>query len=95
MLDQLARDIFNDIRNNVEKAKDQFSNDNSNSNNSDSQQETPSSHLKALIESSLKRLNIVTREEFDAQQSVLLRTREKVDALEHQITELEKLLGKK
>ncbi len=48
-----------------------------------------SSQLKAIIESGLKRLNLVTREEFDAQSAVLMRTREKLDALERQLAELE------
>ncbi|MBT3799027.1 MAG: accessory factor UbiK family protein, partial [Porticoccaceae bacterium] len=37
-------------------------------------------------------LDIVSRDEFDAQQAVLLRSREKIDALEQQLTELEILL---
>lgn len=48
------------------------------------------SQIRALVEAALKRCNLVTREEFDAQQAVLQRTREKVESLESQITELEK-----
>ena len=42
----------------------------------------------------LSRLELVTREEFDAQQAVLLKTREKVDALEKRVAELENSLPK-
>ena len=35
------------------------------------------------------KLNLVTREEFDVQQAVLLKTREKLEALEAQVAALE------
>jgi BMFP domain-containing protein YqiC len=38
---------------------------------------------------SLSKLDLVTREEFDVQRAVLLRTREKMDALERTIEQLE------
>ncbi len=47
-------------------------------------------NLRAAIEANLKKLNLVTREEFEIQQQVLLRSREKLEALEAKITELEK-----
>jgi BMFP domain-containing protein YqiC len=37
----------------------------------------------------MSRLELVTREEFDAQQAVLEKTREKVEALEQRVAELE------
>lgn len=46
------------------------------------------SQLRSLFESTLGK-SWVTREEFDAQQAVLQRTRAKVDALEQQIAALE------
>lgn len=46
-------------------------------------------HTRAAVMSVLSRLELVTREEFDAQQAVLLRTREKVEALEQRVAELE------
>ena len=49
-------------------------------------------NLRSGLETALGKLNLVTREEFDIQQAVLMRTRAKVDALEKQITELEKQL---
>lgn len=50
-------------------------------------------HARAAVSSALARLDLVTREEFDAQSAVLQRTREKVDALERQVAELEKMLA--
>ncbi|HOZ05777.1 MAG TPA: accessory factor UbiK family protein [Arenimonas sp.] len=50
-------------------------------------------NFKAALQSGLNRLNLVTREEFDVQRSVLLRTREKIDALERAIEVLEARLN--
>ena len=50
-------------------------------------------NLRALLASFFARLDLVTREEFDVQRQVLLRTREKLTQLEAQIAELEKKLG--
>ena len=50
--------------------------------------------IRAALTSSLQKMNLVTREEFDTQQAVLARTREKLDALEQQIVELEQTLEK-
>ncbi len=47
------------------------------------------SHARATVMAVLSRLELVTREEFDAQQAVLMRTREKVEALEKQVAALE------
>jgi hypothetical protein len=46
-------------------------------------------NLRALLASFFARLDLVTREEFDVQRHVLLRTREKLAQLEAQIAELE------
>lgn len=48
-----------------------------------------SPQLQAMIEAALKRLNLVSRDEFDTQSAVLQRTRMKVEQLEKQILELE------
>ena len=48
--------------------------------------------IRAALTSSLQKMNLVTWEEFDTQQAVLARTREKLDALEQQILELEQTL---
>lgn len=46
-------------------------------------------NFRALLESGLGRMNLVTREEFDVQSRVLERTREKLEALEKRLVELE------
>ena len=46
-------------------------------------------NVKAMLASSLSRLDLVTRAEFDVQREVLQRTREKVEALELRVAELE------
>lgn len=45
-------------------------------------------NLRALIQSALSRMDIVTRDEFDAQAAVLAQTRAKLDQLEIQLNEL-------
>ena len=45
--------------------------------------------FRAVLRTGLARLDLVTREEFDVQRAVLLRTREKLDALEGTVAELE------
>jgi ubiquinone biosynthesis accessory factor UbiK len=49
-------------------------------------------NLQALLTSLFARLDLVTREEFDVQQQVLLRTREKLGRMEAQMAELERKL---
>ena len=46
-------------------------------------------NLRSGLESALGRLNLVTREEFEIQQAVLQRTREKLKALEARVAALE------
>lgn len=46
-------------------------------------------NFRALLETSLSKMNLVTREEFDVQQRVLERTREKLTALEAELAKLE------
>jgi BMFP domain-containing protein YqiC len=46
-------------------------------------------NLRSALEAALGRLNLVTREEFEVQQSVLRRTREKLEALALRVEELE------
>ena len=45
--------------------------------------------FRATLQSGLERLNLVTREEFDVRRLVLLRTREKLEALERRLAQLE------
>jgi BMFP domain-containing protein YqiC len=49
--------------------------------------------LRASIESGLGRLDLATREEFDVQTAVLARTRERLQALELRVSELERALA--
>jgi len=46
-------------------------------------------NLRAGLEAGLSHLDLVTREEFDVQAAVLSRTREKLEALEKLVAELE------
>ena len=48
--------------------------------------------IRTAMSSALQKMNLVTREEFDTQQAVLIRSREKLDALEQQISELEETI---
>lgn len=50
-------------------------------------------NVKAMVAGALGRLDLVTREEFDIQAGVLLRTREKLEALEARVAELEARAG--
>ena len=45
--------------------------------------------VKAMLGSAFNRMDLVTREEFDIQQQVLLKTREKLAELEARLAELE------
>ena len=45
--------------------------------------------FKTALQAGLGKLDLVTREEFDVQRAVLLRTREKLEALEKAVAELE------
>jgi BMFP domain-containing protein YqiC len=45
--------------------------------------------FRATLQSALGRLNLVAREEFEVQRLVLLRTRERLEALERQVAALE------
>jgi BMFP domain-containing protein YqiC len=47
-------------------------------------------NFKGVLQSQLAQLDLVTREEFDVQATVLKRTREKLAALEARLAELEK-----
>ena len=46
-------------------------------------------NLRAVLQGVFTKLDLVTREEFDVQQAVLLKTREKLEALEAKVAELE------
>ncbi len=50
-------------------------------------------NFRAILQSGLNSLDLVTREEFDVQRCVLLRTREKIEQLERQVSALETALS--
>ena len=47
------------------------------------------SNFRSVLKAGLSRLELVTREEFEVQESILARTREKLEALEKRLAELE------
>lgn len=52
-------------------------------------------NLKSALAKALEKMDLISREEFEVQQAVLLRTREKLEAMEQQVTQLEKALLEK
>ncbi|HET8904029.1 MAG TPA: accessory factor UbiK family protein [Saccharospirillum sp.] len=49
-------------------------------------------NMRSLVQAQLSKLDVVSREEFEAQQAVLRRTREQLADLERQLSDLEKRL---
>jgi BMFP domain-containing protein YqiC len=47
-------------------------------------------NFRSVLRASLSKLDLVTREEFEVQEAVLARTREKLEALESRLEEFEK-----
>ena len=60
----------------------------------DSQEEMQQT-FKSALQAGLAKLDLVTREEFDVQHAVLLRTREKLETLERTVAALETQLADK
>lgn len=50
-------------------------------------------NAKTVIQKAFEHLDLVNREEFDVQAAVLARTREKLEAMEQQLAELERQLN--
>jgi len=48
-------------------------------------------NFRAALQAGLGKLDLVTREEFEVQRAVLLRTRQKLDELERVVEELEQI----
>lgn len=46
-------------------------------------------NFRSVLRAGLGKLDLVTREEFEVQEAVLVRTREKLEALEKRLAELE------
>ena len=51
-------------------------------------------NFKAVLQGSFDKMNLVSREEFEAQRAVLMRTREKLETLEKQVSQLEEKILK-
>ena len=51
--------------------------------------EEADAQFRLVLTRAFERMNFVTREEFDAQSAVLLRTREKLERLQEQVADLE------
>ena len=47
-------------------------------------------NFRSVLQTGLGKLDLVTREDFEVQEAVLQRTREKLEALEKRLSELEK-----
>jgi len=52
-------------------------------------------NARVTVESALQRLDLVTREEFDVQTTLLSKSQQRVKELEQRISEIEDLLNKK
>lgn len=50
-------------------------------------------NFKTVLQNVFSKMDLVSREEFDVQTSVLARTRAKVDAMEKQLAELEAIVS--
>lgn len=77
MLLDLSRQIFNDLQKVADKTREGFS----------------QTQIQTVIQNALAKQGLVTREEFDVQQAVLLRTRERLEALEVQVKALEEAVA--
>lgn len=55
-----------------------------------SMREDLENNFRSVLRTSLGKLDLVTRDEFEVQQAVLARTREKLEALERKLEEREK-----
>ena len=75
MLDKLAKDLFTQVEHTLGGLG--------------INKEEKAEQVQAVIEAQLAKLNLVPRQEFDAQSAVLARTRAKLDRLEQQLAELE------
>jgi BMFP domain-containing protein YqiC len=79
MIDQFAKEMFSNLQAQAENLK--------------GVRDFSEKQLRAAAEKTMKNLNLVSREEFEIQQAVLERSREKIEALEQQMSELEQKLA--
>lgn len=56
-------------------------------------QQDAEKNIRAALQSGFQQLNLVTREEFDVQQALLQRSREKLETLERRLAALESQLS--
>ncbi|BFM18625.1 hypothetical protein R50073_48080 [Maricurvus nonylphenolicus] len=77
LFSQLSQTLFNELRQAVPS----------------SVSDLPEQEFRALLESLLRKMNLVSRDEFDAQQAVLQRTRSKLEALEQELAQLQESLA--
>ena len=56
-------------------------------------QQLPPKEFQAALQAVLRRMDLVTREEFDAQAAVLARTRERLEILEAELAKRERPTG--
>ncbi len=73
MISDFAQKVFQELDRKIPALKEMF----------------PKKELQAAVQSALGKMDVVTREEFDAQAAVLQRTRERLEKLEQQLAELE------
>jgi len=78
MIDQLVKEIANKLQSESEKLQGSSL--------------LPEAKIKSFVESALKKCNLVTREEFEIQEAVLKRSREKIDAMERALREIQEKL---
>ncbi|WP_347329791.1 accessory factor UbiK family protein [Marinimicrobium locisalis] len=74
MISDFAQKVFQELDRKMPALKEMF----------------PKKELQAAVQSALGKMDVVTREEFDAQAAVLQRTRERLEKLEQQLANLEK-----
>ncbi|CCD37694.1 FIG00453990: hypothetical protein [Candidatus Paraburkholderia kirkii UZHbot1] len=74
-------DVFNDLQ---QKMSDLFKN---------SPAKDVERNVKAMLSQGLSKLDLVTREEFDTQTQVLVRTRARLEKLEKRVAQLEQRLA--
>jgi len=58
-------------------------------------QEDVEKNVRAVLGSTLSRLDLVNRDEFEIQKGVLARSREKIESLERRVADLEAMLGER
>lgn len=93
MISILAKQLLDEVSQHLPKAGDMFTgNAGAFTENMAEQGSEAHRQLKVRLEAILRKMNLVTRDEFDAQAAVLQRTRERLEILEKQVQQLEQNL---